>query len=335
MHLAIRADGGPTIGYGHLVRSGALAEEFLERGHNVTFATTTPEHVTDVCPTDVETVTLPKRDDPTPFVAWLETETPDVVFTDAYPVDTDYQREIREQVPLAVLQDDARHAVCADLFVNGNLNASSLEYDYVDSKPKTCLGTRYVLLRREIRDLASQNPPWRENPEQALITMGGSDTANLTPTVVRSFDGLDLRVDAIVGPGFTENQEQEIRDAGANVSADVRVARDPENLPERMFQADFAVSTASSTTYELLALGTPFVTFAVVDNQEQIAASLQEYDIATVLGWRADDEKIKNAIKTYSSNTTLRREHRERGRNLVDGNGTERIANKMVNLGRG
>ena len=26
-HLAIRADGGPAIGYGHLVRSGALAEE--------------------------------------------------------------------------------------------------------------------------------------------------------------------------------------------------------------------------------------------------------------------------------------------------------------------
>jgi spore coat polysaccharide biosynthesis predicted glycosyltransferase SpsG len=27
MHLAIRADGGPAIGYRHLVRSGALAEE--------------------------------------------------------------------------------------------------------------------------------------------------------------------------------------------------------------------------------------------------------------------------------------------------------------------
>jgi spore coat polysaccharide biosynthesis predicted glycosyltransferase SpsG len=27
MHLAIRADGGPAIGYGHLVHSGALAEE--------------------------------------------------------------------------------------------------------------------------------------------------------------------------------------------------------------------------------------------------------------------------------------------------------------------
>jgi UDP-2,4-diacetamido-2,4,6-trideoxy-beta-L-altropyranose hydrolase len=31
MHLAIRADGGPEIGYGHLVRSGALAEEICAR----------------------------------------------------------------------------------------------------------------------------------------------------------------------------------------------------------------------------------------------------------------------------------------------------------------
>ena len=51
-------------------------------------------------------------------------------------------------------------------------------------------------------------------------------------------------------------------------SSDVHVVRDPPDLPERMFQADFAVTTASTTTYELLALGTPIISIPVADNQE-------------------------------------------------------------------
>lgn len=41
--VTIRADGGPDIGYDHLVRSNAFAKEFLKRGHGVAVATTTPQ----------------------------------------------------------------------------------------------------------------------------------------------------------------------------------------------------------------------------------------------------------------------------------------------------
>lgn len=52
-----------------------------------------------------------------------------------------------------------------------------------------------------------------------------------------------------------------------------------------MFQADIAVSTAN-TTYELLALGTPFVSVPVVANQESIAGALRERDTASVATYR-------------------------------------------------
>ena len=54
MHLAIRSDGGPDIGYGHLVRTGALAERALEAGDRVTYATRTPGPAREVCPDGVE-----------------------------------------------------------------------------------------------------------------------------------------------------------------------------------------------------------------------------------------------------------------------------------------
>jgi len=247
MHLAVRADGGPSIGYGHLVRSSALAEEFLSREHAVTCLTAMPDHARDVYPAGVEVVELPSRDDPAHFLDWLGDAKPDATFTDAYPVDTAYQRAIREHVPLVVLQDDARHTVCADVFVNGNLYAADLDYEFVGAEPQTCLGTEYVLLRGDVRRLAARDPPWSDRPEYALVTMGGSDVADLTPTAVRAFDGFDLRVDAVVGPGFSRDQERSIREVAREITAEVDVVRDPPDLPARMFRADFAVSTASSS----------------------------------------------------------------------------------------
>lgn len=329
MHAVIRADGGPDLGYGHLIRSGALAEELLRDGHTVTVATTTPDTARTVFPDGVGTVPLGDRGDPDQFRARVDLDRMDVAFTDAYPVDTAYQRAVRERVPLVVWQDDARHAVCADAFVNGNLYAPDLNYEFLGSRPRTYLGTDYVLLRDAIRTVARRSPPWRERPTRAIVVMGGSDVAGRTPTVVRAFDGWDGRVDAVIGPGCSSILERRVREAAAAVSTDTRVVRDPDDLPERLFQADFAVSTTSTTTYELLALGTPMVGIPVVDNQERVATALEERDAATVLDRGADRPAFEAAIETYVTDPELRRERRRTGRRLVDGQGTRRTADVM------
>jgi spore coat polysaccharide biosynthesis predicted glycosyltransferase SpsG len=332
MYAVIRADGGPEIGYGHLVRTGALAGEMLRRGHRVTYATTTPNHVADVCPDGVETFQLPSRSDVSPLIDRLHEIGADAVLTDSYLVNALYQRAVRNTVPLAVISDDTRHPICADILVNGNLYARTLDYEIRGDEPVRCLGPDYLLLRREITRLTAREPPWHEDPTPALVTMGGSDLNDLTPTVLRAFDGFDLRVDAIVGPGFSEKQERDIRTVAADVSTDVRVARDPDDLPERMFRADFAVSTASSTVYELLALGTPIVCQPIVDNQDLIAVALEDRSAATVLERNDGEEAFRRAIKEYVDDPTFRRERRELGRDLVDGDGTERVANLMQDL---
>jgi len=332
MHVVIRADGGPDIGYGHLIRSNALAEEILSREHEVSIATTTPRSAESVFPDTSEIIELPSRDDPEPFVEELGLAQPDIVFTDAYPVDTDYQRAVRNEAPLAVLQDDTRHAVRADVFMNGNLYAPDLSYEFVGQRPKLCLGTEYVLLRSEVCDYIAAEAPFRENPERALVVMGGSDIANVTPTVIRAFDGFDLQVDAIVGPGVPESQADEVRATAEAVEADVRVLRNPDDLVERMFRADFAVSTASSTTYELLGLGTPIISIPVVDNQELIADALRDRSAATVLERGAEKEEFRRAVEEYESNPELRRKRRAIGQQLVDGQGTERTCSEILSV---
>lgn len=331
MHVIVRADGGPKIGYGHLVRTGALASELLERDHDVTYATTTPRHVTKVCPDDVDTVKLSSRDDPEPVREFIR-DYADVTVIDSYLADGKYQERLREVSPLAVIADDTRHRIATNVLANGNLYAPELEYDVIGEEPEWCLGPEYLLLRPGIAEYASMDPPWREMPTRAIVTMGGSDITGLTPTVIRAFDGFDLRVDAIVGPGFSTEQETEIRETTNEVNTDVRVIRDPEDLPERMFQADFAVTTASTTTYELLALGTPIISTPVIDNQALIASSLRDYNAATVVDRGSGKAEFRRAIERYVTNEMLRKERRDLGWKIVDGQGTTRISNKISDV---
>ncbi|WP_415380068.1 PseG/SpsG family protein [Halosimplex sp. TS25] len=325
MEVTVRADGGPEIGYGHLVRTGALAAELVARGHAVTFATATATAAREICP-GIAVLELPDRHRPGPFVDWVATHEPDVVFTDAYPVGTAYQRAVRDHAPLVVWQDDARHAVCADAFINGNLYAQDLAYKFRGAEPRTYLGMDYVLLREAIRERAARQPPWRARAERALVSMGGSDVAEVTPDVVRAFDGLSIEVDVVVGPGFSASQETAVRDAARTAAGDVRVHCDPDAMAELLFEADLAVSTASTTTYELLALGTPIVSLPVADNQEPIAEALRRRDVALVLDRGAETDQCRRAVERYLTDSDLRREYRERGRSLVDGRGVERTA---------
>jgi spore coat polysaccharide biosynthesis predicted glycosyltransferase SpsG len=92
------------------------------------------------------------------------------------------------------------------------------------------------------------------------------------------------------------------------------------------------VSTSSSTTYELLALGTPIISVPVADNQEPIARSLRERDAASVLEQGVEKKEFKNSIQTYVSTPKLRRAYRNLGQQLVDGHGTERICGEILSI---
>jgi spore coat polysaccharide biosynthesis predicted glycosyltransferase SpsG len=332
MHLGIRADGGSEIGFGHLSRTSAIAAEILERGGRITYVTTNPEPAKQICPDAAEIKQLPSQTDPKPVFRWIDRAKPDGLFFDSYRANTTYQRETRKQVPVITLTDDTRYEICADLLTNGNLYAKDLTYEFAGERPKQLLGPDYVLLRDKIRSLATQTPPWRETPERAIVTMGGSDMTNQTPTAIAAFDGFDIRVDAIVGPGFSTEQEQVISETAETVSADVRTVRDPDDLPERIFQADIGVCTSSSTTYELMALGTPMVSIPIADNQKPIAEALRKRSVATVLEHPAETDAFQQAIGEYLSFPQLRRERREIGRELVDGEGTIRVTDAVYEV---
>lgn len=330
MHLALRVDGGPEIGYGHLVRTGALAETVLGHGHTVTCSSTTPNVAASVYPDAVDVLPLDPATEPETFTDWIRREQPDVVLTDSYEVDREYQHLLDSLSPcLAVILDDTRHTVCADILINGNIYALNLEYEYEGNPPKRCLGIEYLLLREEIRTLTAQSAPWRDPPERVLVTMGGSDVRGVTPEVLPAFANTDLLVDVVIGPGFDEELEYEIERIASEVAADIRLSYDPMDLAERMFKSDLAVSAAGSTTYELLALDTPTIGIPQADNQIPIAEALSERGAMIHLPANRLNE-LEETIQSLVSDTEQRWSLRETGEGLIDGRGTERVYKALL-----
>jgi len=331
--VVIRVDGGPEIGFGHLVRSSALATEILTAGHTVTVATTTPDTARAVFPKTVDTVNLSSRSDPKPFVEWLDTVSPDIVFTDAYPVDTQYQKAVRKQVPLAVLQDDSRHAVCADLFVNGNLYANDMDYEFVGRNPNCLFGPQYLLLREEIRKRIGEKDTFLAHPESLLLLMGGSDVRNSTPTVIEAIDAsqYDKQITVVLGPGC--DNLTTVYETASTVTQPIKCVYNPDDLADLMVNSDIAITSTGTTVYELLGLQTPFVGIPQISNQDLIGDSLDDRGLAYVLEKQASKDKIINGLNELLRDLSFRRHIHEIGPTVVDGRGTIRVTNQVQSLG--
>jgi len=65
-------------------------------------------------------------------------------------------------------------------------------------------------------------------------------------------------------PGFSGKQKSEIETVADTIHVEINVVGDPDDLPQRMFRADFAVTTASTTTCELFALETPTICLLII-----------------------------------------------------------------------
>jgi len=162
--------------------------------------------------------------------------------------------------------------------------------------------------------------------------MGGSDPENVTSAVLRAMrlvdiDGVELIV--VVGPGNPNGEMLEQEAAGSNGLT--RLCRNVTNIPELMSWADFAVSAAGSTCWELCLLGLPSAVIDIAENQRPIAQALGQDGAAIHLGsghgFRPDEAAAK--VKALLLSSAARNSLSERARRLVDGRGAERVIAAM------
>ena len=270
-----RADAGATIGYGHFIRTLALAD-MLKEDFDCTFFTISPSayqiaEMVKVCKYIV-------LNEETKFEEFLSLLCGDeIVVLDNYFFTTEYQKQIKEKGCKLVCVDDLhnRHFV-SDVVLNPVLLSTS-KYD-VEPYTQLCLGLEYALLRKPF---FNQNNDIERKPSHWLLAFGGSDFDNMTEKFL-SFLQEDSRVKnvtVIVGDAYKycDNFKKYSK-------ASIYKNLTAEDMSIQMRQAEFAVLPSSTISIEALACGCKMANGYFVDNQIETATMYKNEGYCVGLG---------------------------------------------------
>lgn len=257
--IYFRADAGPEIGYGHYIRSLALAD-MLKLDFECTMFTQTPtayqlQEAKEIC----AVVALPSDDSKfDTFLDYLQGD--EIVVLDNYFFTTDYQRIIKAKGCKLVCIDDMRdkHYV-ADAIINQGLE---LRDNMFSAEPYTRIytGIGYSMLRKPFL----QNHSNREIQKgSVIVAFGGSDPHDLTREYIAMLlsQPMVAHVYAIVGDAY---QGKLIADERVSYCRNLS-AQDVSTL---FAKVEYALLPASTMMREALACGCRILGGYYIDNQE-------------------------------------------------------------------
>ena len=242
-----RADASQTIGYGHFIRSLALAD-MLRNDFECTIFTQSPtpaqiRQAEGICPVKG----LP--DDDSRFGIFLDmldgTET---VVLDNYFYTSGYQRRIMEKGCRLVCIDDMHNLhYHADAVINhGFVRPDDFS---CDAHTRLCLGPDWALLRRPFLNAVRTERSSRESMKVA-VCFGGGDPLGLTGKFSRLLEG---------SPEVSEVRTVNGMSGGLTAT----------EMAELFTWCDAALVSMSSVCLEALACGARVAAGWYVDNQEE------------------------------------------------------------------
>jgi len=349
MKIAIQADGGSEIGMGHIMRTLVLAKE-LSKENEVFYMCRIESRydrsqsyikdngckVNSLEQLEVYSISYSKyiqgiekilcegfkvkllNEDS--LIDELKDIEADLLITDSYSVDEKYFEETRKIFNKTAYIDDVnKYYFDVDFLINQNSDAEDFCYK-VNSNTKLLLGTDYILLRDEFKNLSKKDI--KERVCDIMITVGGADPYHITEKILHYISELDYNFHVVIGPSFEDTSFVE-----SFKKNKIKFYYNAD-MCEIMKRCDIAISACGSTLYELSACGAPTLGIIIADNQQGIANKLNDMGIIKNLGWydKISKEYLINNIDKLANDYILRKSLSEKASKLVDGKGAERIA---------
>ena len=335
-HILFRADADEHIGSGHVMRCFALAQAAIDAGMRATLLTapTSPHLAERFQAEGVAVVSLTA----TPAGAGDAIETAalahrceaGMIVLDGYAFNAVYQRTLRSAGHPVMYVDDHAHLshYAVDVLFNQNVYANPAMYPELEPDAELLLGSAYCLLRRDFRKCDRLQRTIPDIARHVLVTMGGADPHNTTSTVIDALSALDAesRIRVLLGGSNRYGNDVECAIDRAGLKS-VEVLRDVRDMPAQMAWADLAITSASSTCWELACMGVPMVAVTLAENQEPIAEALEQRGIALNAGWhdRLDTDRLRSQVGGLVNDAATRSRMSSSGQGLVDGKGAERV----------
>ena len=339
--LLIRADGGPTIGFGHVMRSMAIAEEWLLRGGQCMWATTNPRALEaagtgrddmrilpmDVAPGGMEDSRLLRMLAEEYHADWVMSDL--FAFTPAWFLSAGSRGARWMIVHDEALQLNERIRAV----LNPGPQATEDFYRSRDSGCRLLLGLDYALIRSEIRARSERRSARGNPPRHILVTFGGSDPLDLTwgalDALSRETLRADVRLRVIMGPGY----RGACAERGANFqNLSIEFVRYTSNMGGHYAWADLIICGASTTLWEAFYFGLPAVVIPAAENQYPVFDVLASS--AATMRFARPDAAFASWLRAATDGAEAEQDWLARATAAaamqVDGKGVERVVDYLV-----
>lgn len=293
--MCLRADAGVNIGYGHFIRTLALAD-MLKDGYDCVFYTTAPtpyqiEEMSKVC----HYVALQEDTKLEEFINSLKGD--EIVVLDNYFFTTDYQRQIKDKGSKLVCIDDMhdKHYV-ADAVINHTPGTKEEQFSK-ENYTRLYLGPEYLLLRKQFRDATYRYTPF-ENKKNVYICYGGSDELNLTRKACEVIlYNQKCHIDAVVGGAY--EYYEDLKNYAKDKDITVYRNASPDEIVELLRNSCLAIVPDSMVFFETCCLRRPCITGFDCDNQMFIADYNKKHNMGYEIGNLLDnyEEKLTKAYR--------------------------------------
>jgi UDP-2,4-diacetamido-2,4,6-trideoxy-beta-L-altropyranose hydrolase len=338
------ADAGAEVGGGHVMRCLTLARALSGRGAECAFVESraaAPILRRFGWPAQTLLAMADARDLDALIASaedFAERLGVDAIVVDHYGVGASQERRLRINGRRLVVIDDLadRNHAC-DLLVDPAYGRRREQYEpLVAHMCETMLGPSHALVRPEFggaRQRAMGRRAKHGPARRALIALGLTDLGGVTSRVVAALaDQLgDMRLDVVMGADAPSLPK--LRDA-ASTDRRLHLWVDTDEMASLMADADIAVGAGGSSVWERATVGLPSATVVLAENQRGMIDLLAGAGFTFAIDASAPDfeARLGECWRALVDDQTLRWSLAERTAELCDGQGAERVAERILGL---
>lgn len=334
--IFIRADANSQIASGHVMRCLTIAGALRRKGHQVTFLVSdTDSEAALTLRGETSCICLhgnyKNLEEELPvLLPLLIKEKPDCFLLDSYFASAFYMKSVKECCRLVYLDDLQEFNYPVHLIVNYDITANSAMYGNTPS----LTGASYTPLREQFKAVPYQV---QEHVSNILISTGGSDNHNAAAQIFHTLNGSEAFAPYLgVCHILTGNMNPHKDDLYALSARYPQIALH-ENITEMavlLSSCDLAFSAGGTTLFELCAVGVPSISFSISDEQYNCVHAFEQAGQIPYAGDVREgkpfyDRLLASGIQ-MAANLSRRTSLSAFMRQLVDGQGADRIADALV-----
>lgn len=329
--MYFRVDMNNIIATGHVMRCLAIAEGFVEAGEECTFILADDYAKEFIESFGHRVIVLGtvwnKLDDEIDIMCEIiKANNIRQMIVDSYYVTHKYLSELNDRASIAYIDDNNAFTYPVDVVIASGIWIDFTEYkkQYKDTQTRLLLGTEYVPLRKEFREVKTSN-----KYIDVMITTGGTDTYNVAGGLIENIreSHPEWKV-KVISTRLPKEMETE----------NIKILSNVRNMSEIMSASKVAISASGGTLYELCSCKIPTVCFTFADNQLEFASEMRRQGIMEYVGDARTEEDIIEQLVVKAMNllnNPIRQfVMQDKMSNLVDGKGVKRIVEELKEVCR-